>query len=97
MKQVGKIGRINARERAKIAEICERENLVVCLFQLEDCMNDAHAPAHRHDRVWYRPNPSLLSNIKQWIEACQNCHSIVDNEMSTEEKEELFQLIRGDE
>ncbi len=100
IKKLGKIGKINQDARRHIAEISERLGLTSCALQLiPECQGEAHAPAHRHPRIWYRPFPEKLWAFEQWIEACTNCHTFLDDRSVTseEESEEIFMRIRGPE
>lgn len=98
VKKVGKIGEINRIARQKIAEYSELMGLSQCELKLTHaCWGEAHAPAHRHDRVWYRPTPEKLWDPKQWVPACNACHAILDYERTKEEKDQIFYALRGAE
>lgn len=98
IRKIGKIGKINRIARQKIAEIAEREGLDRCALKLApDCWGEAHGPAHRHPRVWYRSCPEKLWDKKQWIEACNVCHQVLDYELSAGQAELIFMSIRGPE
>jgi hypothetical protein len=92
MKALGKIGKINVKARKEIARIAEEKGITRCEIQYNDrCMGEAHAPAHRHSRTWYRSQPELLSDYSEWVGACQYCHSIMD---ATKAQEEVFERLR---
>lgn len=98
IKKIGKIGKINQVARQHIADISEMLGLTRCALQLiPECQGEAHAPAHRHPRVWYRSCPEKLWDFKQWIEACTNCHTYLDQKLSAEESEAVFIRVRGAE
>lgn len=97
---MGKVGRANRFAREKIAEISEENGLDYCEVQISPaCYGEAHAPAHRHERVWYRKSPDLLWDIRQWLACCTNCHTALDDRSLTteEESEAIFLRIRGPE
>lgn len=78
-------------QRDKIAKICKDNNLTRCMLKLPGCMGEAHAPAHRHERNWYRGKDSdLLSAPDQWVEACQSCHDFIDKKISKQKREDIF-------
>ncbi len=86
---------IRQKARNKIAEICEKNNWTQCVLKLLDCMGEAHAPAHRHKRGWYKGREKLLHDIKQWVPACQSCHNRIENNKALTKR--LFLIIRGKE
>jgi hypothetical protein len=82
---------INRTQRQKIATICRDKGWTTCRFNLPGCMIEAHDPAHRHERDWFKgKDPNLLSALDQWLPACRHCHEIIDNKMTKQEREELF-------
>lgn len=91
----GKIGLINRSERNKIATIAENLGLSYCEIAFDGCWHEAHAPAHRHERLWYRGQTHLLSALQQWLSACNQCHDYLDNHMTKEEREVVFMTHRG--
>lgn len=96
IRRVGRVGRANLIARKKIAEYCEAHQLTRCeLVLTHECMGEAHAPAHRHARVWYRSTPEKLYDPKQWIPACQSCHFILDTQLSRAESDAIFNRLRG--
>jgi hypothetical protein len=98
IRKIGKVGRANQFARKKIAQYCEANNMTNCELGLVDsCYVEAHAPAHRHPRVWYRSCPEKLYDPIQWVPACTNCHNYLDNVLSADESEEIFLRLRGPE
>ena len=98
IRKVGKIGEINRIARQKIAEYSELMQLTQCELKLtHQCMGEAQAPAHRHERVWYRSCPEKLWDPKQWVGACHNCHQVLDYYRTKEEKDQIFYALRGSE
>ena len=96
MKKLGKQGKINIKARKKIAEICEGNNWNTCLLFFPGCLSEASAPAHRHERAWYKGKPEqLLWDLLQWIPACQNCHDMLDK--NKKKRELIFITLRGEE
>lgn len=93
LKRIGTIGRANIEARKMIAVICEEKNLNSCEIKLEGCLRGMYlAPAHKHKRAWYKGNVELLSDYKEWICACQNCHNKM--EFNKELTEEIFKRLR---
>lgn len=98
--KIGKVGRANQFARQKIAEISEMNGIDYCELGIStSCYGQGHAPAHRHERVWYRKHPELLYDIRQWLSACTPCHTRLDDRSLTteEESEAIFMRIRGPE
>jgi hypothetical protein len=88
--------KINAKARKKIAEKAEELQLTRCELKLAGCMGNAHAPAHRHKRSWYKGRPDyLLWDIGQWVAACQSCHHKI--EFDKELTAKMFMQLRGEE
>lgn len=70
---------INATARKEIARISQKYQFNICFANLIPCVRDAHAPAHRHKRDWYKGQPDeLLSDIHQWIPCCIPCHNLME-------------------
>jgi hypothetical protein len=93
MLKIGKIGRANQIARRKIAQIAEEKGLDRC----EKCGSTfGVAPAHKFPRVYYKGNVELLSDFKQWIALCINCHTVLDDRSKTteESKNKLFDILR---
>lgn len=51
--------------------------------------------AHRHKRSWYKGDVELLSDRKQVIKGCVNCHDAIEH--NKELTEEIFTKLRGGE
>ena len=57
-------------------------------------MGEAHAPAHRHKRIWYYDKAdNRLSDFDQWIGCCQNCHTRMEKDARLTET--IFVEVRG--
>jgi len=88
----GKIGRLNQKARKKIAILFEAKGINWC----EKCGRGfGVAPAHRHNRVWYRRCPELLWSFKQVLALCIPCHQGIEGRR--EKTEALFMKLRGKE
>ncbi len=87
LNKIGKIGRANIEARQRIAEIAEERGMLYCELQFPFLctVNWPVAPAHRHKRAWYKGNVELLSDINQWVVACQNCHNKIENDSALTE------------
>lgn len=87
---------INRQQRKKIAKLCKENSWTRCRFMLPGCSGEANDPVHRHERNWYKgKDPALLSNTKQWLPGCRNCHHTLDNIMTKAEREEIFKKLVG--
>ena len=96
LNKIGRIGKANIIARQRISNIAEDLNLNYCELRLDGCTgNFALAPAHRHKRGWYKGDPELLSDYKQWVCACQVCHNQI--EIDPVLTEEVFINLRGEE
>lgn len=87
----------NRVSRRVIARIAEEKGLESCEIRFQGCMGTfGVAPAHRHNRDWYKGDAELLSDFSQWLCACQACHQILDNRSKTTEAqvEEIFNELR---
>jgi hypothetical protein len=88
---------LNKIARQHIADICERNGWVACRLGFAGCWREAHAPAHRHERNWYKGKPpELLWAVAQWVPACTPCHQVLDHKMSKAEREALFVSMKGE-
>lgn len=88
--------KINAKANREIKKICQKNDWRFCQINLDGCAGEAHAPAHRHKRVWYYDKPDyLLWDVGQWLPACQNCHVKIESDKELTEK--IFFEKRGDE
>lgn len=93
LRSIGKIGRANIEARKKIALICEEENLTTCEICLPGCMGTfGVAPAHKHKRVYYNGDIDMLSDINEWVVACQYCHTIIEDDK--ELTKQIFDELR---
>jgi len=93
---IGKIGKANREARRIIAQIAEERNLNHCELGLTGCTKFLFlAPAHRHKRAWYKGDVAKLSDYKQWIAACTNCHNVI--EVNRDLTEGVFEKLRGEE
>jgi hypothetical protein len=100
IKKLGKNGLTNIKSRRIIADIARERNLVRCEIGFKGCLgNWLLAPAHRHERSFYKGSVELLSDVRQWVCACQFCHQIIDarTEASKKLTEEVFKRLRGNE
>lgn len=102
MKQIGKIGKINAKANKKLKKLWIKKDIRYCevgevLFNLigfENCHPDFLIQnAHRHKRVDYRAKPEMLYSINQVVRACQYCHDRIENDRQLTEK--VFEILRG--
>lgn len=93
MKRIGKQAKINLAANRILKQEYLELGITKCEVGLEDCMpNFALGFAHRHKRVWYYGQPELLSDIKETILACSNCHSKMESDKQL--TEEVFNKLR---
>lgn len=96
LRKIGKTGEANIEARKKIAEIAEERGINYCELGLERCTKRwPLAPAHRHKRAWYKGDVEKLSDFRQWVAACQNCHDFIEHKPIF--TEEMFIMLRGSE
>lgn len=96
LRKQGERWKANTEARQLIAEQAQAINLNYCELNLGGCLyNFPLAPAHRHKRAWYKGDVDKLSDYKQWIAACQNCHDRIEHDAELTEK--MFMRLRGPE
>lgn len=94
MRQIGKIGRRNIEANRELRDFYYENETTTCELGFKNCqVNWTLAFAHRHNRVWYRSRPELLSDINQTILACQPCHAQMDDTPGLRKKK--FAELRG--
>lgn len=94
LNKIGKIGEANREARKRIAEIAREKQIFSCEIMGKGCMGMLYvAPAHRHKRAWYKGDVELLSDYKQWVGACSNCHNEIENDPELTKQE--FLRLRG--
>lgn len=88
MNKVGRVGRANMAANKKIAVIAKKEGLDYCeigrlgLKEMKDieCLGAfTLASAHKHKRAHYKGDADLLSDKKEWVKACVNCHDAIEH------------------
>lgn len=83
---------MNKEARTRIAEIAEEKGLDRCELKLKGCTDYIFlAPAHRKKRVEYS-SAEELADENEWIVACTNCHSIIED--SRELTDKSFKQLR---
>ena len=94
LRKIGKIGKANIEARKLIADIAQEANLTSCEIMLSNicAKNFGLAPAHKHERHWYKGDIQKLSSISEWVAACQPCHFHIDTHAKL--KEEVFNKLR---
>lgn len=95
-KKIENRSQANKEARRLIANISETLGLTQCEVKLQGCLGGIYlAPAHRHKRTWYKGDVDSLSDYRQWVCACQNCHNTIENNAKL--TEEIFINLRGKE
>ena len=104
IRKVGKVGRANIQARQAIAVTAEAMKLKTCelgpvlarMGIIVECTKTwPLAPAHRHKRAWYKGDAKKLSDVRQWVAACTNCHDAIEH--NSELTRAVFYQIRGEE
>lgn len=89
---MGKITEINKKANRQLKKMFEEKGITWC----EMC--GAHwglSFAHRHKRLWYRPQLHLLSDFNQVLLLCIQCHNKI--EYDKELTKDVFIKFRGEE
>lgn len=101
MNKVGKVGRANIAANKKIKAHAEANSLdqcEICALGMEEfkdieCVGSfALTTAHKHKRAWYKGDPDLLSDPKQWVKACVTSHDRIEHDEAL--TEEVFSRLR---
>lgn len=94
LRRVGKVGNANLEANKRLKNVLGHINQ--CEMRLDGCLVSWPLQfAHRHKRSWYKGDVDKLSDPKQVIVACQNCHE--KTEFNRELNDQVFQELRGDE
>jgi len=95
LKKVGKIGKANIEADKRLKTTLG--DIDYCEVRLDaECLKRIYLTnAHRHKRSWYKGDVELLSDRKQVVIACVNCHNTM--EFVPELTEEVFIRLRGEE
>lgn len=103
MNKVSKVGRANIEANKKIKAHAEANSLdqcEICALGMEEfkdieCVGSfALTTAHKHKRAWYKGDPDLLSDPKQWVKACVTSHDRIEHDEAL--TEEVFMSLRGE-
>lgn len=96
LKQVGKIGRRNAKANKILKQKFQETGLRSCEIRLDKCMGTFGLSfAHRHKRLDYRSSPEMLSELNQVVLACAHCHGVIEKDSDL--TEEVFLRLRGED
>lgn len=94
LRVVGKIGRANLEANKKIKVMLA--GVERCEMRLLGCLDRMFLTnAHRHKRAWYKGDVELLSDYRQVVRACVNCHDRTEHDR--ELNDEVFLKLRGNE
>ena len=94
LKRVGRIGRANMEANSRLRAVLGTTGH--CEMKLKGCLGTWPLQfAHRHKRSWYKGDVEKLSDIKQVVVACQNCHEKQENDEQLTEA--IFFNLRGHE
>lgn len=91
--KLGKIGKANLKANKILKQKFEELDIKTCELGLPGCfINNFLSFAHRHKRRFYGGSVERLSDIKEVLLACINCHDkIEDNKELTNE---MFNKLR---
>ena len=93
LKRVGKVGKANLEANKLIKEIVEHEQITYCEMRLPNCLLTWPLQiAHKHKRAYYKGELAKLADYKEWVIACQNCHTAT--EWNRELNDEIFNKLR---
>lgn len=97
LNRIGRIGKANLEANKRLRELFEEKGIRSCEIKCEEgCLGAfTSAFAHRHKRYWYKGDVKKLSDFRQVVIACTNCHNKIEN--SRELTERYFTLLRGEE
>ena len=96
MNKIGKVGKANIKANKIIRAYSEKHNLESCELKFKGCLGKfTMANAHRHKRAFYKGDPELLSDPKQWVKACTPCHDRIEHNEALTKSE--FSRLRGPE
>ena len=94
LRVVGRVGKANL-EANKILKV-KFEHITYCEIRGKECLGGMFLTnVHRHKRSWYQGDVDLLSDYKQVLRICVNCHDSIEH--NKELTEETFMKLRGDE
>ena len=94
LKRIGKIGKANIEANKILRE--KLGHIIYCEMKLAGCLGSWPLQfAHRHKRIFYKGEVGKLSDIKQVVVACQNCHYRQENDKQLTEA--IFFNLRGKE
>jgi hypothetical protein len=91
LKKVGRVGKINieANKRIKL-----QNPVQYCEIQLDNCLGTMFLTiAHKHKRAWYKGNVELLSDPKEYVVGCVNCHNLIEHNQELTDK--IFKKCRS--
>lgn len=87
---------INKASNRILVKLYVDKGVTTCEGRFPGCLNNQMLSfAHRHKRIYYRIQPKRLSDFKQTLLLCLNCHEKI--EYDRELTEELFIRLRGEE
>lgn len=94
LKKIGLIGRANLEANKRLKKLFS--GVTRCEIGLEGCLVSWPLQAcHRHKRLWYKGDVDKLSDYKQVVIGCQNCHQQIEHDK--ELTESVFLELRGEE
>jgi hypothetical protein len=95
MNRIGKIGKRNLEANKKLKWIYNDYGITICELGFKGCTMDNFLTfAHDHKRDWYKSKENIekLADFNHTVLACQNCHSILEDDK--ELTEEIFKKLR---
>lgn len=94
LRRVGKIGQANIEANQILKSIMG--DVGYCEIGLIGCLGNWPLQfVHRHKRAWYKGDVAKLSDYRQVIVGCQNCHEKIEHD--AELTKQVFNKLRGEE
>ena len=79
IRRIGKVGRANLEANKRLKELFQGKTH--CEIRLSSCLGTWPLQrCHRHKRAWYKGDVEKLSDYKQVVIGCQNCHEKIEHD-----------------
>lgn len=92
LKRIGRVGRANMEANRILRE--KLGHITSCEIKLDGCLGSfTLANVHRHKRLFYKGDAERLSDTRQVVRGCQNCHDKIEH--NKELTEAVFMKLRG--
>lgn len=96
LNKIGRVGKANLEANKILQDLFQDKEIYSCEMRLDGCFGVwTTAFSHRHKRWFYGGDVKKLSDFKQVVLACQNCHT--KTEYDRDLNDEVFKRLRGNE